>query len=91
MNLSNACPPFSYTAHEFFFAQHHGIGRSVEASGLALLVTAGHGKPSKVTVNRGNHAENRNCNYLVLTVLTANLKLCTQDWGSKEKSRLIPQ
>ena len=34
MNLSNACRPFSYTAHEFFFAQNHGIGRNVEASSL---------------------------------------------------------
>jgi hypothetical protein len=34
MNLSNACRPFSYTGHEFLFAQNHGIGRSAEASGL---------------------------------------------------------
>ena len=24
MNLSNACRPLSYSAHEFFFAQNHG-------------------------------------------------------------------
>ena len=40
MNLSNACRPFRDTAHEFFVAQNHGIGRSVKASGKALF---GHG------------------------------------------------